>query len=146
MTYTVQEVAKKMGLTTYTVRFYHDHGLLPYVKRDENNNRVFDDVDLEWVHLITCLRQTGMPLVNIKHYVDLVIAGNDTVPERYQIMLAQQQRTLQEIDELNHHLETINKKVAHYADVLINQKPDSYEPSNVAEAPDKAPDMQTAKA
>lgn len=146
MTYTVQEVAKKMGLTTYTVRFYHDHGLLPYVKRDENNNRVFDDVDLEWVHLITCLRQTGMPLVNIKHYVDLVIAGSGTVPERYQIMLAQQQRTLQEIDELNHHLETINKKVAHYADVLINQKPDSYEPSNVAEAPDKAPDMQIAKA
>lgn len=46
MTYTVQEVAKKMGLTTYTVRYYHDHGLLPYVKRDENNNRVFDDVDL----------------------------------------------------------------------------------------------------
>lgn len=143
MTYTVQEVAKKMNLTTYTVRYYHDHGLLPYVKRDENNNRVFDDVDLEWVHLITCLRQTGMPLDSIKHYFDLVIEGQTTVPERYQIMLAQQQRTLDEIAELNHHLETINKKVAHYADVLINAKPDTYEPSNVAATPDNDPDMAT---
>lgn len=140
MTYTVQEVATKMGLTPYTVRYYHDHGLLPYVKRDENNNRVFDDVDLEWVHLITCLRQTGMPLEQIKHYFDLVIQGEDTVPERYAIMLAQQQRTLTQIAELNQHLATINQKVAHYADVLINQKTDSYVPSNV-----KAPAQPTAE-
>lgn len=81
-----------------------------------------------------------MPLESIKHYFDLVIAGESTVPERYQIMLAQQQRTLDEIAELNHHLETINKKVAHYADVLINAKPDTYEPSNVATAADNTPD------
>jgi DNA-binding transcriptional MerR regulator len=131
MTYTVQQVAKKMGLTAYTVRFYHDHGLLPFVKRDEHNNRIFDDVDLEWLHLITCLRQTGMPLDNIKHYFDLVQDGSNTVPERYQIMLEQQKRTLDEIAELNRHLATINLKVAHYADVLINDKPDSFVPSNV---------------
>jgi DNA-binding transcriptional MerR regulator len=134
MTYTVQQVAQKMGLTAYTVRFYHDHGLLPFVKRDENNTRIFDDVDLEWLHLITCLRQTGMPLDNIKHYFDLVQEGSDTVPERYQIMLEQQKRTLDEIAELNRHLATINVKVAHYADVLINHKSDSFVPSNVPEA------------
>lgn len=146
MTYTVQEVAKKMGLTTYTVRFYHDHGLLPYVKRDENNNRVFDDVDLEWVHLITSLRQTGMPLADIKHYVDLVIQGNDTVPERYLIMLAQQKRVLEDVAELNHQLISISRKVRHYADILINKEPDSYEPSNIADDPDTDPDMAKLKA
>lgn len=136
MTYSVREVADKTGLTTYTVRYYHDHGLLPFVKRDKNNNRVFDDVDLEWIHLITCLRQTGMSLENIKHYFDLVIKGESTVPERYQIMLDQQKQTLNEIAELKTHLETINKKVAHYADILTNKKQDSYEPSNIAK---KAP-------
>lgn len=134
MTYTVQQAAQKMGLTTYTVRYYHDHGLLPYVKRDANNNRIFDDVDLEWLHLITCLRQTGMPVDEIQHYFELVIAGSNTIPERYQIMLDQQKRTLNEIAELNHHLETINKKVAHYADIMIHHKPDSFAPSNVANA------------
>lgn len=132
MTYSVQEVATRMGLTTYTVRYYHDHGLLPFVKRDKNNHRVFDDADLEWLHLITCLRQTGMPLHEIKHYFDLVIKGESTVPERHEIMLAQRQRTLDEIAELNAHLDTINTKVAHYADILNNQKQDSYVPSNIA--------------
>lgn len=132
MTYSVQEVAEKTGLTAYTVRYYHDHGLLPFVKRDKNNNRVFDDVDLEWIHLITCLRHTGMSLKNIKHYFDLVIEGESTVPERYQIMLDQRKQTLNEIDELKTHLETINVKVAHYADILFNKKQDSYEPSNIA--------------
>ena len=132
-TYTVQQVAKKMGLTTYTVRYYHDHGLLPFVKRDKNNNRVFDDTDLEWVKLITCLRGTGMSLDQIKSYFDLVIEGEETVPQRYQIMLKQQQKTLDEINELQNHLTTINYKVAHYADILINHKPDSYEPSNIQE-------------
>lgn len=146
MTYSVQEVAEKAGLTTYTVRYYHDHGLLPHVKRDANNNRVFDDVDLEWVHLITCLRKTGMPLKDIKHYFELVTEGEDTVPERYQIMLAQQKRTLAEIAELNDHLATINKKVAHYADILINQKPDSYEPSNVRTSPKHNATAASAKA
>jgi hypothetical protein len=49
-------------------------------------------------------------------------------------MLEQQKRTLDEIAELNRHLATINVKVAHYADVLINHKPDSFVPSNVQEA------------
>lgn len=131
--YTVQQVAKKMGLTSYTVRYYHDHGLLPFVKRDKNNNRVFDDVDLEWLKMITCLRSTGMPLDQIKHYFDLVIDGEKTVPERYQIMLDQQKKTLDEIQELQQHLNTINFKVDHYADIMKSHEPDSFEPSNIRE-------------
>ncbi|MQS46104.1 hypothetical protein FHL03_11505 [Lactobacillus salsicarnum] len=86
------------------------------------------------VKLITCLRATGMPLDQIKQYFDLVIQGEDTVPERYQIMLKQQQKTLDEINELQNHLTTINYKVAHYADLLINHQPDSFEPSNIQAA------------
>jgi DNA-binding transcriptional MerR regulator len=132
MTYTIQEAADKMGLTAYTLRYYDNHGMLPYVKRDENNNRIFDEVDLEWIHIIICMRKTGMPLKKIQHYLQLVVQGEQTVPERYQIMLEQQQRTLAEINELNQHLMTINKKVSHYADILINQKPDTYVPSNIS--------------
>ncbi|MBA1433936.1 MerR family transcriptional regulator [Bombilactobacillus bombi] len=142
MNYSVQQAADKMGLTTYTLRYYDNHGMLPYVKRDENNNRIFDDVDLEWVQIIICLRETGMPLKKIQHYLQLVVQGEQTVPERYQIMLEQQQQTLAEINELNQHLVTINKKVAHYADILINKKPDSYEPSNIA---NKNPQSQPQK-
>ncbi|VDG18937.1 MerR family transcriptional regulator [Lactiplantibacillus mudanjiangensis] len=134
MSYTIQEVAKQMNISTYSIRYYHDHGMLPFVKRDENNNRIFEDTDLEWLHIIVCLRQTGMPVERIQHYLDLVQEGEQTVPERYDMMKAQQTRTLNEINDLQNHLKTINYKVDHYADILINHKADNFVPSNLAEA------------
>ncbi|KRO07656.1 transcriptional regulator [Lactiplantibacillus xiangfangensis] len=134
LSYTIQEVAKKMAISTYSIRYYHDHGMLPFVKRDENNNRVFEDVDLEWLNLIICLRSTGMPVERIQHYLKLVQEGEQTVPERYEMMKVQQRRTLDEINDLQNHLKTINHKVDHYADVLINNKVDTIVPSNMEEA------------
>ncbi|AVK60931.1 MerR family transcriptional regulator [Lactobacillus sp. CBA3605] len=134
MSYTIQAVAKKMNVSTYSIRYYHDHGMLPFVKRDENNNRIFDDTDLEWLKVIICLRSTGMPVERIQHYLQLVQQGETTVPERYEMMKAQQERTLGEINDLQNHLKTINVKVDHYADVLINHKVDNFVPSNMAEA------------
>ncbi|WP_084297786.1 MerR family DNA-binding transcriptional regulator [Sporolactobacillus laevolacticus] len=29
MTYTIQEVSKKVNVSTYSIRYYDDHGLLP---------------------------------------------------------------------------------------------------------------------
>lgn len=131
MSYSVHEAAHKVGLTPYAVRYYDDNGMLPYVKRDGNNNRVFNDVDLEWLQIIVCLRETGMPVKEIQQYLILVQQGKQTVPERYQIMLKQQQKTLCEITALKKHLRIINHKVKHYAKILANDEPDSYEPTNL---------------
>lgn len=97
MAYRIQEVAQKCHLSTYSIRYYHDHGMLPFVQRDAHNNRVFHDIDLEWLNLIKCLRQTGMPLKRIRHYLDLVQQGDTTIPERYAIMQAQQAQAQQEL-------------------------------------------------
>lgn len=99
----------------------------------KNNNRVFSDSDIEWLEMVTCLRSTGMPLDQIKNYTNLVVEGEDTVPERYQIMLDQQKRTINEIKELQQHLATIKFKVDHYAEIIENHEPDSFEPSNIRE-------------
>ena len=34
MSYTIHEVAQKMGISTYSIRYYHDHGMVPFVQRD----------------------------------------------------------------------------------------------------------------
>lgn len=126
MTYTIQQVAKKMNITTYSIRYYDGHGMLPFVERDPNNNRVFHDVDLEWLRIIICLRSTGMPVERIQYYLDLVQQGPDTVPERYEMMKVQREKTRQEIENLKHHLETINMKVDHYSNLLKTHEVNSY--------------------
>lgn len=131
MSYSIHEVAEKMGISTYSIRYYHDHGMLPFVQRDANNNRVFNDIDVEWLNIIVCLRATGMPVERIQHYLDLVQEGEATVPERYQMMKTQQERTLTELTELRQHLDTINRKVSGYADILANGAPDKFTPTNL---------------
>lgn len=129
MSYTIQEVSQKVSVSTYSIRYYDDHGLLPSVKRDKNNNRIFDDVDMEWIEIVACLRATGMSLAKIKHYVELCLKGDETVPERYRIMVEQQQETMAQAEKIQAHLRLINKKVNHYVSVLLEQKPDTLLPS-----------------
>ncbi|GEO75058.1 transcriptional regulator [Levilactobacillus namurensis DSM 19117] len=128
MSYSIHQVADLLGISTYRIRYYHDHGMLPYVKRDAHNNRIFDDSDIDWLRIIICLRATGMPVERICHYLDLVQEGDATIPERYQMMKAQQDRTLSEIQDLQDHLTTINCKVDGYAEILATGAPDKFAP------------------
>ena len=120
MPYHIQQVAEKLNISTYTIRYYHDHGMLPFVKRDAHNNRVFTDSDLDWLRLIICLRKTGMPVERVHHYLDLVQQGDATIPERYQMMQDQQKRATQELAIMQRHLALINHKVAHYHAALVH--------------------------
>ncbi len=59
MTYGISEVAEKVDLSPYTLRFYEKEGLLPFLERDSNGRRMFTERDLEWIVLIGCLKRPG---------------------------------------------------------------------------------------
>lgn len=114
MGYAIKEVAAKLNLTAYTLRYYEKAGLLPFVKRDHSGNRVFDDNDLEWVLLIRCLRDTGMSVGEIKCYVDLCVAGESTMETRRQMIVRHKLAVEQRIEQMNGCLAKINKKLGCY--------------------------------
>ena len=100
MGYTIKQVAEKLDLTAYTLRYYEKEGLLPFVDRNEHGNRVFGDNDVEWVMLICCLRDTGMSIAEIRRYVELCMEGDDTVECRRQIMLDHKRVVEQKIEQM----------------------------------------------
>ena len=67
MNYSIAQAAKEMNLTTYTLRYYDREGLLSNVKRDKSGKRIFTKDDMEMLSLICCLKNTGMPIKEIKH-------------------------------------------------------------------------------
>ncbi|MBU5444995.1 MerR family transcriptional regulator [Paenibacillus sp. MSJ-34] len=83
----IKEVTEMTGIAASTLRYYESEGLLPFVKRDENGKRLYDQEDLEWVHFITALRATGMPIAQIQKYVYLFKEGDNTIAERKMMML-----------------------------------------------------------
>ena len=57
-TYSIGEVAKLMGLTTHTLRFYDKEGLLPNVRKNSAGLRRFTEEDINWLLILDCLKST----------------------------------------------------------------------------------------
>lgn len=112
--YTIKEVSKMMGISAYTLRYYEKIGLLEFVKRDKNGVRQFSESDLLTLNTIYRLKDTGMPLQKIKHYLDLIDEGIDSVGERKKIMEEQKKSINHQIQKLEKALETIDAKIEYY--------------------------------
>lgn len=116
--YTMKDICAQTGLPYETLRFYCNEGLIPNVKRDKNNYRIFGDKDLAWIKSLQCLKKCGMSIHDMKEYINLCIAGERTIEER-KIMLNKQKKLLREkINEMNQSIDFINEKQAFYDGVL----------------------------
>ncbi|MGG6311855.1 MerR family transcriptional regulator [Paenibacillus macerans] len=111
---TIKEVSEETGLSTYTLRYYEREGILPNVKRDSSGNRLYDSESMEWLQFILSLRATGMPLAEIKQYVDLYKKGESTFRQRKQMMLDHKEKVEKNVAEILKYLEIINYKLALY--------------------------------
>ncbi|PWW02403.1 DNA-binding transcriptional MerR regulator [Paenibacillus cellulosilyticus] len=117
---TIKEVTEMTGISAPTLRYYEKEGLLPYVKRNENRKRLYDEEDLSWISFVTALRATGMPIAQIQKYVSLFKEGDSTIAERKTMMLHHKKDIEKSIKELYFNLDKINYKLALY-DVLESQ-------------------------
>ena len=115
--YTMKQVCEETGLAYETLKFYCNQGLIPYVKRDKNNRRVFDDHDLAWIKSLVCLKNCDMTIMEMKEYLKLCMAGKDSIPER-KIMLTRKQEALKEkLASIQEDISYIDWKQQFYNDV-----------------------------
>ena len=119
--YTMKETCQKVGMTYETLKFYCNEGLVPNVKRDKNNYRIFDDRNINWLNSLSCLKKCGMSIKDMKIYLSLCLKGQSTIPER-KIMLNKQKLDLtNRILELNECVDFIDNKQQFYDDVLVGK-------------------------
>lgn len=116
--YSVTEAAKMTGLSAHTLRYYDDLGLFPFLHRTQGDKRLFSDADMKWVQLIECLRNTGMPISEVKHYVELCLQGDATTEERLGIIKRQEEIMKQQIQEMRKHLKLLQFKKNYYEQKL----------------------------
>lgn len=73
------------------LKYYCNEGLVPNVKRDSNNRRVFDEHDVKWIKDLVCLKRCGMSILEMKEYLELCLQGPSTIPQRKQMLAKKQQ-------------------------------------------------------
>jgi len=112
---TIQEAAQQTGLTTHTLRYYEQIGLLPAIERAPNGHRRYKKTDLGWADYVLCLKAVGMPLEDIKRYVKLQTENDAaTLPERVQLLEKHRAAIRQQIVDLQANLDMIENKIARY--------------------------------
>ena len=118
MLYTIGDAAKKLGVASSALRYYDKEGLLPHMERSSGGTRMFTDDDLEWFHFIEKLKRSGMPIKEIKHYVDLYLEGDSTIEERRELVYARRDAVERELAELQDTFDFITYKCWYYDEAV----------------------------
>lgn len=122
MLYTMTQACEETGMTYQGLKFYCNEGLVPNVKRDNRNRRVFDEHDLAWIKSLTCLRDCGMGIQEMREYLALCLKGPSTIQERKEILNAKRAEVEKQLAVVKATLKFIDKKQKFYDDVLAGKR------------------------
>lgn len=119
--YTMKETCKELSMNYETLKFYCNQGLVPNVKRDSNNRRIFDDRDVAWLKSLACLKKCGMSIQEMKEYLALCLEGEASIPKRKKILEKKRNDLLLQLESLQNSICYIDKKQEFYDDVLCGR-------------------------
>lgn len=121
--YTMKEVCQIVGWSYETLKYYCKEGLIPNVKRDKNNYRVFDENNIEWIKGLQCLKKCEMSLKDMRMYLDYCMQGPVSIPERVDMLNETKEDLERRLSEIQESLDYIEQKKELYRDMQEGKKP-----------------------
>jgi DNA-binding transcriptional MerR regulator len=117
-TLTIQQVAEATRLSEHTLRYYERIGLIHAIGRAENKHRRYSRDDIGWIDFLTKLRATGMTIQEMQQYAELQRQGDDTLPERVEMLKKLRCNVEARIEELHEHMRLLNYKIEVYSEQI----------------------------
>ena len=114
MPYTIKDISELTGLPPSTLRYYDKQGLLPNLRRDGNNIRIFTDEDYRHLRLIDCLKKSGLSIKDIRNFIDMAGQGDKALTGRLEIFRKRREILKQELSDLQTVLDVIEYKCWYY--------------------------------
>ena len=111
---TIQEVAKRTGLTAYTLRYYERIGLIAPIARAGGGQRRYANSDMDWLEFLMRLRATDMPIHRMQEFARLRSEGNGTVTERRKMLDGHLIEVMAKIQELKQSAQVLTAKIEFY--------------------------------
>jgi DNA-binding transcriptional MerR regulator len=110
----ISEISDKLKISSYTLRYYENIGLIKNIERNESGNRAYSEADLKWIEFLLRLKKIKMPIEKIKIYAELRYKGDDTITERSKMLNEQKNKLLDQIEELNESIQFLDNKIEIY--------------------------------
>lgn len=111
---TIDEVAKRTGLTAHTLRYYERIGLIAPVGRAPGGQRRYAASDMAWISFLLRLRTTQMPIGKMLAFAKLRAVGDSTVSERRRLLEDHLAEVLAQIEAMKKSADALQAKVEHY--------------------------------
>ena len=102
------------GVTAHTLRYYERADLIRPVTRSSGNQRRYSLADVDWVKFLLRLRETGMPIAQMREYAALREEGPATTAPRLRLLEAHQAGLREQIARLRAHEKALAEKIATY--------------------------------
>lgn len=85
----------------------------------ENGHRKYSEHDLSILHFLSCLKHLEMSIADIKELTALVYAGDETIPERLELLKKHKQLVLERMERVQESLDHVDKKIGYYTEMII---------------------------
>lgn len=109
-------------MSAHTLRYYERIGLIHSIEREENARRRYTRDDISWIDFLTKLRATGMSIRDMQRYAELQRQGDDTLPERVEMLKALRDQVEARIGEYHEHLKLVHYKIEIYQQIVSEQQ------------------------
>ena len=111
--FTIQEVARRSGLSEPTLRYYEDVGLVGPIGRDASSgHRRYRTADLDTLEALACLRAAGVSIDDMRTYLANRARGREAAAEQRDLLLRHAQRIEAEIAAHQARLAYLREKAA----------------------------------
>jgi DNA-binding transcriptional MerR regulator len=121
----IDEVARRTGLTAHTLRYYERIGLIAPVGRAAGGQRRYAASDMAWIEFLLRLRTTHMPIGMMQTFATLRGAGDSTVPQRREMLEEHLTAVLAQIKAMRQSAAALQTKIVHYRSIEQSFPPTS---------------------
>lgn len=113
-TLTPAAAADRTGVSIDTLRYYEREGLIGPIQRSAGGRREYTEDDLFWIGLVTCFREAGLGIADLRGFVAILRA--EYPPQERVAFLRERRAALeQRVTALCRAMEVLDEKIAYYS-------------------------------
>lgn len=123
MKYSIGEFSALTDIPAPTLRYYEQEQLL-IVNRDAIGRRFYTPTDITWILFIKKLKDTGMPIKEIREYALLRYQGDSTMQQRLELLEKHKVTVVEKKTQWESNLLNLDEKISLYKSKLnkMNKK------------------------
>ena len=114
-TFTPGQAAERTGITLDALRYYEREGLVGPVDRTVGGRRRYTENDIAWVALLTCLRDAGLGIADLRSFTSLLRTDGAPATERVEFLSHCRTGLLDRMTATSRALKVLDDKIAFYS-------------------------------